>query len=1725
MPFAALPHSSLNNNSIVTSKSSKADFALDACNKLNKLINIVNHYCGHFFQSIDVYLPNVDVSRFQQKSHPTHKEELLVFNKSLHHPVMYLHHICQQGLHSNLWDEVTFMKKIEKAMTQVSLWFKTLSARIQFDFNLFVQHFLQKYWDEVTISTIEINADGLLHIKDGEDIREYLSRTFNILKLAGIAPTKQVSKLMTTLPQKYLQAFQMARALNPRMTFSDFLMSDLLDTVSKQQEVLPTASTTPAKSKNSGYGQRFSKPVTRFECSFHGLNGTHNTDQCRRNINTASPQETNSNALNTSSTTPANNQNAKSSTSHPSPNAKTTAPPKQVARQGFIQSIPTAMLPPETPISTTPRSTVGSVYVRTPVSRPTIIGKMFQNSATFILDTGAEVSVIPKSLVPKQLHGMITTSAIHAAFLDGTSMSVEGDLMIQFQLLDETTKHPQMIHFEHLFLVVNIPANMGIILGNDWMLRQSVILNQQNFSFKVGNCTFKLQVPPSLSHVHAAALQSEVSLEPGMAQDVPIRSFALEIPEGHTSLFEPVGNDVVSGLYFPAVTLNNSKPYIVARNFSSRRVVLPKGTLVGLISIARVFDPKIVGLVSSSDISELEQSPASATEDDISSRSLPSGVDISHLKSNDYWFQSMSRLLKFNDDIFYKGIPSRSNLGKFRFLMKPDAKGFTTKLRRFPLKVATDINDAVELLLQQNHVHATTHSDYISQVVPVYKPDGSLRLCVDYRLLNEKTVKEQYPLPRIEDLLDQLHGVKFMSKTDNVSAFNQFEIEPEDQHYTAFQTPHGIFEWENLCFGVINAPAFYQRMMDKMLVGITNKFLLCYMDDTLTFTKTSWEDHLDHLQQFFNRLRKANVLLKGSKCQFGVTSIDFLGQIVSNQGIRPDPKKITKIQNAPQPKTISELRTFLGMVNYYRKFIPNMSDICEPLNQLLRGSATKLSWTSQASASFQKCKYVLSSSPILKSPDPTKAFTIYTDASNTGIGAVLTQNFDGLDHPIYYSSRSLNKAERNYTVTERELLAVVWALKNFYTYVGGTSFTVYTDHAALQYLDTIRKTQYLNGRLQRWIQFIDQFQVTLKYIKGDDNSVADYLSRYPDVLPEDAPIVGFIDAVDSMVLTEIKQLQQVDETLTVPRDKALKNIDGYFYNDGILYRQTTVKKVARDLLVIPQPLRHDILRVFHDDKLLGAHTGIQTTKHKILQRYFWPTLRKDVKDYRQSCKICRDRYPNYATQVKGLQPMPMVCPFHTMAVDVLGPITTSRSGNRFIVVFTDTLTKWTEAFAVPEHTAETIAELFVQEIVCRWGSPERLLSDNGPEFASHILKHVTKLLATEKVFTTTYQPSTNGQVERFNRTLADFLASYTNGDDWDEFLPFVMFQYRMAFHSSTGFSPFMMMFGREPRLPIDSLLEETNIEYPDEDTYVTQLREKLKETTERAKQYIDRAQAHQKKYYDMKHRNAPIFQENDQVMKFVPVGGKLDSCWNGPYTIHKRTGEHTYLLRTQGSEPVYFVANARHLKNYYTSSIPTDPSNVYLFSKNLTTTQTLEEFVPSVPKNDPRFFSDAIIDIDLHADVDTDSTLTNNIVIPEKITTKRPKPKSNTFRPAIARALKTPINPDTSITDEDWKDPSYYSEPTHSLPTRSKKKYSDDLLQEFTPMNLPTNVIPVAILKNKLPPRGSFLSTLYEVQWSDSSVPNSWHSKQQLFNNFKGTSNLLRELNGTNGEKRNSKRT
>lgn len=681
-------------------------------------------------------------------------------------------------------------------------------------------------------------------------------------------------------------------------------------------------------------------------------------------------------------------------------------------------------------------------------------------------------------------------------------------------------------------------------------------------------------------------------------------------------------------------------------------------------------------------------------------------------------------------------------------------------------------------------------SAWSSPVLIVTKKNGQPRFCLDSRKLNSVTKRDAYNLPYISEILDNLRDARYLSVIDLSKAFWQIGISEEDRNKTAFYVPgRGTFHFKRTAFGLTNAPATQQRLVDFLFAEF-NLQVFAYLDDVIVVSR-DFGSHVTLLLRVLDKLKRANLTINIEKCKFFSSQLKYLGYVVDSAGLRTDPAKVEAILNYPTPTCRKDLKRFLGTATWYRRFVSNFSTIAGPLNALTstKKGTPSFKWTSEANNAFQKLKQCLISAPVLTCPDFSKPFEVHTDASNFGIGAMLTQSINGKEHPIAYMSKSLSAAERNYSITERETLAVITALEHWRCYIeNGQTFTVYTDHSALKWFLSITNP---TGRLARWGVRLSAFNFVLKHRRGVDNVIPDSLSRSVPVSTI-AVSNSLLDTKDSWYLTIFKGCQ---------KDPA--KFPNFIVKNNNLYRLSKNKHELTSEFswkeVLPSEVREKAIIENHAEPTAG-HMGIFKTYRRLALRYFWPGMYRDVVKFIGSCDKCLS-YKSSTHQVLGEMGRPKNCsrPFQMISTDLMGPLPTSRKQNMYILVVTCCFSKFCLIFPIKRATSNIITKILEESVFLVHGIPQTILMDNGTQFTGKVSDALFKKYNIPNVYyTPKYTPQVN-LVERYNRTIITCISTFVDDDhrSWDLYIPKVQFAINSSVNEATGFTPAFLVFGRE----------------------------------------------------------------------------------------------------------------------------------------------------------------------------------------------------------------------------------------------------------------------------------------------------------------------------------------
>lgn len=1135
-------------------------------------------------------------------------------------------------------------------------------------------------------------------------------------------------------------------------------------------------------------------------------------------------------------------------------------------------------------------------------------------------------------------------------------------------------------------------------------------------------------------------------LEPGreyllwgkLPKTAPVSPGATVLTEPTSSRSAPRGvlvAKVVTHLWgdrwVPVKLINTSdKPVLIRRNAKLADVY----TCVALEDVD-TDDDNVESQLSHNNVSFVPPTNFETVKEQLISMGL-TNVDIDSCEVSDGCKSKMANLVLQYQDIF-----SRHHLdcgkakGFVHRIRLSDNRPFRLPFRRVPPSQYQKLRQVLTEM-EEKEIIRKSNSEYASPLVLVWKKNGDLRICTDFRWLNKRTLKDAHPLPHQSDCLAALGGNCLFSTMDLTSGFYNMPLHENDRQYSAFTTPMGLYEYNRLPQGLCNSPGSFMRMMTSIFGDQNYLSLLCYLDDLLVFAPDE-NTALKRIEMVFSRLRSHNLKLSPKKCFFLRRSVKFLGHVIDENGVSTDPSKVESISNmscadlmepdgvTPSPK---RLRSFLGMVNYYQHFVPGYSAKAKPLFELLKGEKKKgknksrlqyrklsaSDWTSAHVHAFERLKDCLLNAVVLAHPDFSRPFVLSTDASLDGIGAVLSQVGEGESRarPIAFASKSLTQSQRNYPAHRLEFLALKWAVcDKFSHWLKGHTFSVLTDNNPLTHILTKPK---LDCCEQRWVAKLASYDFDIKYVPGQQNVVADALSRVPfvkstvgqrlfaepyhsllsqvkdmssasvqqafrsssgcDLILSNAQqsartfqipsgevsavlqshicwdtgsraravaalqylpqlVTSGLDSLPAYTEQELRDSQLRDRTISrvlfyVERNrrpsrrerakepvtvmKCLKHWEKLTVSNGVLYRvsKDLKTKSKRHQYVVPDSLKTEVLHGVHDE---AGHQAQSRTLSLARQRFFWLSLDRDVRDYVRKCQRCvvsKTADPEGRAPLESIvtsRPLELVCIDFWSAED-------SRNKSVDVLVITDHFTRMAQAFPCKDQTARQVAKVLWNKYFCVFGFPERIHSDQGPNFESELISELLEVSGVRKSHTTPYHPMGNGSVERFNRTLGGMIRALPPEAkvDWPRRLQTLTFVYNCTSHETTGFPPFYLMFGRVPRLPVDvlfrSVLHDSNVSGYDK--YVESLVCDLKEAMVVAQEHVKKEQNRHALLYNRKVKGSNI-EIGEQVLlanKKERGKRKLADRWESTiYTVmdvNQKT--HTYRIsdNTSGKEKI-----------------------------------------------------------------------------------------------------------------------------------------------------------------------------------------------------------------------------
>lgn len=1075
------------------------------------------------------------------------------------------------------------------------------------------------------------------------------------------------------------------------------------------------------------------------------------------------------------------------------------------------------------------------------------------------------------------------------------------------------------------FLVVDVPANTSILIGTNVLekipgfMERLEALGIEPHPWKQPNPGNNEQ---NVSQCKLVRIAGETEIPAGTVTYVRVRGNRNSNSEERME-FEPL-QTLPEGLVIPYGITCNGSFTVPIMNVTENDMVLRNNQRVGLLRPADVVPRSVSVSCRSGEVlvsTDVGTANAHPTEEATAGFEAEIHAVCEAFPGNEQQRAKFSHLLREFDHVFAKSPEDLGTVSAVHHrIPTTDDRPVQLPYRRVPPAMMRELREHLDLLLRQGIIRES-ESSYASPIVLVRKKDGNLRMCCDFRMLNDKTVRDAHPLPRIQESMDSLAGSKFFTLLDLKSAYNQIPVAEQDIHKTAFSTPFGLYEHLRMPFGLKNAPACFQRLMNTVLRKELYEMALCYIDDILIYGKTI-EEEIERLRTVLSRLSEYGLKLELRKCSFFREKVRYLGFEVSSEGIGPDSSKIEAVKKWPEPTSLKDLRHYLGFTSFYRRYVLEYTQRAKPLHRLV-GELAKLypgkrrrnpvllegRWTMECVQAFESIRDALVQAPVLAYPRYGDDFILETDSSDRGLGAVLYQIQDGNKRVIAYASRGLRGGEANksnYSSKKLELLALKWACEHFRDVLIGSHFVVYTDNNPLTHIKT---TKTLPALEQRWVNTLAPFDFDIRFKSGSANGAADALSRtkyegqaelssgevescltssvpgtpfHPKLLQVATQACQEVLEVDEMTVTDtpastmptiepvdMAALQEQDAVIgrlihyrnlgrrpnfkeRGDEDKAtlalLKQWDRIIQQEkGPLYRKITDPRGETIFqLLLPVCLQADVLRALHDD---AGHQAAERTENLVRARCYWPTMAKDIEGHIGRCQRCNQAKMPYHKVKTPLGRLVASRPLECLAIDftLLEP---SSDGKENVLVMTDVFSKFTQAVATKDQKASTVAKVLVHEFFFRFGVPLRLHSDQGRNFEGSVIKELCKIFGVRKSSTTPYHPEGNAICERFNRTLHGMLSTLEKDKkrQWAKHLQEVVHAFNTTQHSSTGFTPYFLLYGRECRLAIDLTLG-TRPELTSTD-WVSTLQERLATAYNLAKAKIDEEADRRKRLYD-----------------------------------------------------------------------------------------------------------------------------------------------------------------------------------------------------------------------------------------------------------------------------------
>lgn len=1139
-----------------------------------------------------------------------------------------------------------------------------------------------------------------------------------------------------------------------------------------------------------------------------------------------------------------------------------------------------------------------------------------------MVDTGASISIIKREKIPIRSN-IDRTYNVNINGIVG-NVKIEGKISADLEIKNVNVKH-------EFIIMDNFKSNFDGILGMDFIDKYKAVINNEESLIIID--------------VEGQKYSNKLFEEKVFTMKIPPRCETIQyFRVNETEDCVIAGEEITPGVVVANMIVkpvNGTIPVRIMNVTSDEKEI-------------KEYKPKIEKLT------DFKLATFAGEKQDVKRvEEVLKKLDLKHLNEEEK--EDIQRICGKYADIFYlEGDKlTTTNVLNQKIYLKPESTPVFVKPYRLPHTQKEEINKQVKKMIEDG-IAEEACSEWSSPLLLVPKKldrDGNkkYRVVIDYRKVNERIQDDKFPLPCITDILDSLGGAIYFSHLDMSQGYYQVPLEENSRNITAFSTDRGQFRLSRLPMGLKISPSAFSRLMTVAMSGLNYINCFIYLDDIIIFGK-NLKEHNRNLIQVFERLRQSNLKLNPLKCEFLCKQINYLGHMISSEGIAPDPEKIKVLKEYPVPKDAKEAKRFTAFANYYRRHIQNFSQIAKPLHNLNKKNV-EFNWTKECQNAFDILKTKLTTAPVLDFPnfDPSNEFILRTDASGYAIGAVLSNS---TDKPVAYASRSLNSAEKNYCTVEKELLAIVWATKHFRPYLFGRKFKILTDHKPLVYLFGMSNP---SSRLMKFRIALEEYDFVVEYVKGSSNVTADALSRITlnelkelnqnvinvitrsmtkklqnskskdEHVEQDTPkIVELLKKPKNVPELKI-ELEETDDknndknnneiainlknnTLYVKSQKSTLNLTSLLKELDIFCQENTIKKIllmkdegTKELInklknkkysnelkyvkviVLSKPKEiHDLkekLIILNDFHMLptGGHAGINRMYRNVCRKFIWKNLKEDIKKFIKNCRECQTcKHSKYTREPMVITNTPKSV-FERITLDLVGPLPEDDFENKYILTIQDELSKFVEGYPIKSKDSFSVAKSFVQNFVLRYGVPKEILTDRGKEFMSELFRNVCIALNIEKNNSVAYHHQTLGSLENTHKNLHEFLRMKVKSlhKSWSEWVAYWCFAFNTTVHSSSGYTPYEVVFGKKCRVPSNLQLENELEVFGD---YVEEMKYRIVQAENEVTENLNRSKEIRKLKYDAK-LNQRKYLPNHKILIKKEVGNKMTPLYEGPYDV------------------------------------------------------------------------------------------------------------------------------------------------------------------------------------------------------------------------------------------------